>query len=279
MASNDLLSIIIPAHNEALYIGDCLDSLLQQDERAEQTEIIVVANGCHDATVSVARAREKAFALRDWRLSVLDLSDGNKVSALNAGDREAIGSWRLYLDADIRCDPQLIRQMREVLARPEAVFVTGTLRLVPARSWITRRYGDFWMQLPFVRGGSVAVGLYAVNAPGRARWGQFPSIIADDGFARLQFGPEERVEVPATYSWPLVEGFSALVRVRRRQDSGTTELFQHFPELAANEAKPQLTAGWLFGALWRKPLSGLVYFMVSLAVRSRRATGEWARGR
>ena len=277
--SATLLSVIIPAHNEAGYVGACLDALAGQDETAGQVEVIVVANACRDATATVAREREAALVARGWRLVVLELAEGGKINALNAGDRAAAGPCRLYLDADIRCDPALLGQLRTALAQPGPVFATGRLRLAPARSWITRRYGDFWVQLPFVRGGAVAAGLYAVNAPGRARWDIFPPVIADDAFARLQFAPDERIEVPAGYLWPLIEGFSALVRVRRRQDAGTAELFRLHPELAANEAKPPLTAGWLLGALWRRPVSGLVYIAVSLAVRSRRASAEWTRGR
>ena len=274
-----LLSVILPAHNEAGYIGTCLDSLLSQDAQAGPVEVVVAANGCKDTTVAVAREREQAFAARGWRLVVLDLPDGNKVGALNAGDAEATGAWRLYLDADIRCDPPLFGQLRTVLKQPSAIFVTGALRLAPARSWLTRRYGDFWMRLPFVRHGAVGAGLYAVNAAGRARWGRFPSVIADDGFARLQFRPDERIEVPAAYFWPLSEGFAAIVRVRRRQDAGTAELFGLYPELAQNEGKSPLGMAGLGRLALQAPISFLVYAAVTLAVRSRRADVGWARGR
>ena len=274
-----LLSVIIPAHDEAGYIGACLQALLAQDAAAGAVEVIVAANGCSDATVVIARDHAAEFAARGWRLKVLDLPEGGKPAALDAADAVAGGGLRMYLDADVHCDPPLLGQLRAALAVDVPRYATGRLQLAPARSWVSRRYGAFWCELPFVRGGAVGAGLYAVNPAGRARWGRFPRIIADDSYARLQFAPAERVEVEASYHWPLVEGFTALVRVRRRQDAGMAELLRLYPELAANEAKPTLTAGWLLGALWRKPLSGVVYIAVSLAVRSRRATAEWTRGR
>lgn len=274
-----LFSVVIPAHNEAGYIGACLSALCAQTPAAGAVEVIVVANACTDATVAVAQAEAPAFAARGWQLVVLDRPEPGKPGALNAGDAAASGVWRLYLDADILCTPELLGQLRSVLDRSFAVYATGRLDLAPARSWVTQRYGDFWQQLPFVRAGTAGAGLYAVNAAGRARWGMFPPIIADDSFVRLQFCPEERVEVPAGYCWPLVEGFAALVRVRRRQNAGMAELFRLYPELAQNEGKPRLGPTGLARLALQNPVSFLVYTAVALAVRSRRAGSAWVRGR
>ena len=35
------------------------------------------------------------------------------------------------------------------------------------------------------------------------------------GEPRLHFAPDERVQVPSLYDWPMIEGFAALTRVRR----------------------------------------------------------------
>ena len=273
------ISVIIPAHNEAEYISACLEALCGQDFGAGIVEVIVVPNGCTDDTSEIACSHIPAFKARGWMLKVLKLTQGSKPDALNAGDTAASSMIRMYLDADIRCDPALLSQLHAALSRPEPTYATGKLSLAPARSRITRLYGAFWQQLPFMRLGAVGAGCYAVNAAGRTRWEAFPRIIADDSFARLQFGPAERIEVPALYHWPLAEGFGALVRVRRRQDAGMTELFKCFPELAQNEAKPPVTVGCLLDMIWHRPVSGLVYIIVSLAVRSRPATTEWTRGR
>ena len=47
------VSIVIPAHNEAAVIGRLLSGLLAEAE-PDEFEVLVVANGCHDATETVA---------------------------------------------------------------------------------------------------------------------------------------------------------------------------------------------------------------------------------
>lgn len=47
------ISFIIPAHNEALYIGNTIESILRQPREMIE-EIIVVDNGSHDETSAVA---------------------------------------------------------------------------------------------------------------------------------------------------------------------------------------------------------------------------------
>jgi glycosyltransferase involved in cell wall biosynthesis len=273
------LSVIIPANNEGAWIGRCLTALVTQDSALARVEVIVVANACSDDTVAIAQGHADRFAARGWTLRVLDLAQGGKLPALNAGDAAAGSPMRLYLDADITCDPPLLGQIHAALAAPDARYATGTLAIAPAQSWITRRYAAVWSRLPFVKGGAVGAGLFAVNAAGRARWPEFPAIISDDTFVRLQFRPKDRIEVPARYHWPMVEGFGNLVRVRRRQDAGVAQLHDLYPTLAANEAKARLTLPGLLGIALRDPLGFLVYTAVHIAVRLRPASGSWTRGR
>ena len=273
-----LFSIIIPANNEEGYIGACLDAVLAQDATAGPLEVIVSANACTDRTVEIASAFADRFAERGWSLSCLDRAEPGKIGALNAADEAASGGLRAYLDADVICEPALFGQLREALERPEPCYATGRLAVVPARSRITRHYASLWQELPFVKGGAVGAGLFAVNAAGRALWGRFPEIVSDDTFVRLQFTSEQRIEVPARYHWPMIEGWSGLVKVRRRQDAGVAEVYRLYPELMANEGKAALGAGGVARLALRDPLGFAVYAGVSLAVRRRRGDG-WVRGR
>lgn len=272
-------SVIIPAHDEEAWLPRCLEALLAQDAAAGAVEVIVAANACRDGTVRLARSFTPRMAARGWRMVVLDLAEGGKLNALNEADRVASGRNRVYLDADVTLEPGLLGQIRAALAVKAPRYATGTLTVAPGRTWATRRYAEVWRRLPFVSGGTVGAGLFAVNAAGRLRWGDFPAIISDDTFVRLQFAPEERVEVSARYHWPMVEGFANLVKVRRRQDAGVAELRRLAPELFVNEAKPPLTATGLARIAAAAPLGMLVYLLVHLAVRRRPGGSAWTRGR
>lgn len=274
-----LINVIIAARNEEAYIGACLESLLAQSDDAGAVETILAANACTDRTVEVARAYSDRFAARGWTLNIVEVPAPGKVNALNAADRLAAGRALVFLDADVRLDPDLLAQLRDVLMTDRPLYATGRLQVAPARSWVTRQYARLWVQLPFVIGGAVGAGLFALNRAGRDRWAEFPAIISDDTFVRLQFTPGERIEVTARYHWPMVEGFANLVRVRRRQDDGVREIQRLYPEIMDREAKAPVTGADLIGLLLKMPVSFAVYALVHVAVRLRRSRDGWDRGR
>ena len=274
-----MLSVILPASNEEAWIGPCLDALLASDPPGMAAEVVVVANGCRDGTVAQAQARAGAAQAAGWGLRVLDLAEGGKLAALNAGDAAVQGSIRVYLDADVQVSPALMAQIAQALAGAAPAFASGTPVIPRPASAVTRAYAGFWKSLPFVRSPAPGFGLFAMNAAGRARWGEWPAIISDDTFARLHFAPQERIGLPATYTWPMVEGFARLVRVRRRQDAGVRELATRYPQLMVNEAKAPLTKAALLRMALADPLGFATYAAVSLAVRLGPARPDWTRGR
>jgi glycosyltransferase involved in cell wall biosynthesis len=274
-----LLSVIIPASNEESYIGRCLQALFASAPVAVPVEAIVVANGCRDRTADMARAQAALAARSGWTLKVLDLAQGGKPGALNAGDDAASGDLRVYLDADIVVSAGVIAQVATALAVAPPVYVGATPVIPRADSWVTRAYGRFWSRLPFAQSVAPGYGLFAVNKAGRQRWGQFPAIISDDTFVRLQFLPSERVQVPAPYDWPMIEGFPALVRVRRRQDAGVKELDATYPGMMEREGKARLTKGRLLNLAVADPVGFATYAAVSLAVRLKRGGATFTRGR
>ncbi|MGB0903514.1 MAG: glycosyltransferase, partial [Mangrovicoccus sp.] len=244
-------------------------------------EIIIAANACTDGTIAEAEAARAGLEAKGWSLVVLDLSEAGKLNALNTADPLAKGNVRAYLDADVHCSPDLLRQIYEALDVDIPRYASGRLRIAPAKTWVTRHYAKVWTRLPFMKTNVPGAGIFAVNAAGRARWDEFPSIIADDGFVRLKFEPQERVMVEADYSWPLVEGFKRLVKVRRRQDAGVRELEAKFPEIMGNESKPPMRPKDHLELFWGTPLSYLVYISVMITVKlgGKQDFTAWTRGR
>jgi glycosyltransferase involved in cell wall biosynthesis len=267
------LTVIIPAANEAALIGPCLAALAAADPGCP-AEVIVAANGCTDRTVAIARA---ATLGPRWSLTVLDLPAPGKVGALNAADRAATGDIRIYLDADVTPAPALIPALVRLLDRPAPAYASGRLNIT-ARGPAARRYARTWARVPFMARGVPGCGLFAMNAAGRARWGDWPQVIADDLFARLNFAPAERHLAPHPYDWPIAEGFAALTRVRRRQDRGVAEIAARFPHLLANEDKLPLGPAGALRLAARDPAGFATYAAVALATKLKRGQG-WERSR
>jgi len=274
------LSVIIPASNEAEHIGACLDALFRSAAPDGDVQVVVVPNGCRDATPKIARSYADAAQARGWTLDIVELAQGSKLAALDAGDAAALYPARAYVDADVVVSGQLVAQTLAALDCDDARYVTGEVRLAYVPSWVTRAYGRFYRQVPFMQQTAPGCGYFAVNRAGRARWGTWPQIISDDTFARLSFAPNERVQVAAAYDWPLVEGFANLVKVRRRQNAGVDEITARFPALQRNDSKLRFGTGALISAALRAPLGFVIYGAVALCVKLTPARNRgWDRGR
>lgn len=281
-----MLSVIIPASNEESYLGACLASVLDQTldpASCGGAEIIVSANACRDGTVAVAEGFADRAAARGWDLVVLDSPAPGKPGALNRADAAARGDLRVYLDADVVMDRDLLAALVAVLDTPAPRYASGRLRVTRAQTWVTRRFADIWVRLPFMTHGVPGAGLFAVNAAGRARWDDFPPIISDDTYVRLQFTPAERVGVAPGYDWPMIEGFAGLVKVRRRQDAGVAEIARLWPDLMAREGKPRLGLSGAARLALAHPVAFAVYVTVLMTVRmggtAGAGSGAWTRGR
>jgi len=274
-------TVIIPAHDEAGYIEGCLGALLASDAAAA-FEVVVVANACTDDTAARARAVADKTAVAGRLVRVIETERGGKPQALQTGDDAATAPIRVYLDADVLVSPGLIPALIGVLEGGAPRYASGRPVVAAARSPVTRFYARFWQRLPFFSSGVPGFGLFAVNGAGRARWGAWPDVISDDTFARLQFAPEERIFVDATYRWPMVEGFRPLVRVRRRQDRGVREIARRFPALMRNSDRVPHQRWQKAGAAMRDPAGFAIYALVTLCVKLTVVGGKegaWERGR
>src|SRR5262245_28480129 len=95
-----MLSFIVPAHNEELWIGKCLGSIRSTMEKVRESyEVIVVDDASTDSTHQIARqmgARTLQVAHR-------------KISAVrNAGARAAGGEIFFFVDADTQVNERAV---------------------------------------------------------------------------------------------------------------------------------------------------------------------------
>jgi len=181
------MSVVIPAHDEAAVIGRLLSGLVG-DPRAVELEIVVVANGCRDATVSVARTYEPA-------VRVVEIAEASKIAALEAGDAAATVFPRAYVDADVAVGVPALLALADVLDGPERADVASPRLVVDTTdaSWLVRQHYRIWELTEYRASGHIGSGIYAMSETGRARFGSWPEVIADDRFVQQLFLPQERV--------------------------------------------------------------------------------------
>jgi glycosyltransferase involved in cell wall biosynthesis len=176
-------SVVIPAHNEAAVIGRCLDALFSGFETGE-LEVAVVCNGCVDDTAALARSSG-----HDVR--VIELQTASKPAALRTGDAAVTATPRLYVDADVVLPGATARRVLErlrtgaVAARP-SVRYDASRASAPVRSYYRAR-----SRVPAVLGSLWGAGVYGLSAEGRARFGPFPDVVADDLWVDRLFEPGE----------------------------------------------------------------------------------------
>lgn len=90
----ELISIIIPCYNQAQYLDECLQSVLNQTYT--NWECIIVDDGSSDNTKEIVRK----WIEKDNRFKYLHKQNGGLSSARNAGIEIAGGEWILPLDSD-----------------------------------------------------------------------------------------------------------------------------------------------------------------------------------
>lgn len=98
------ISIIVPCYNQAQYLSECLQSVL--DQTYADWECIIVNDGSPDNTEDIA----KEWIAKDRRFSYLKKENGGLCSARNAGVTLANGEWILPLDADDRIGEEYLER-------------------------------------------------------------------------------------------------------------------------------------------------------------------------
>jgi glycosyltransferase involved in cell wall biosynthesis len=119
-----LISVILPAHNEARLVGAALRSIAEQTVAPEQVEAIVVSNGSTDGT-----AQAVADARMATRMPVELVEDPTRgiARAKNLGARRARGHYLVFMDADSRMSPGLLQH---VVERATAGERSASIRVV-----------------------------------------------------------------------------------------------------------------------------------------------------
>lgn len=96
MNTEATISIIIPSHNRSVSLKRLLDKLEAQTFPAQFMQVVVIADGCKDGTVSMLQKYKASFDL-----NYIELAGEGPAVARNKGAALATGKLLLFIDDDI----------------------------------------------------------------------------------------------------------------------------------------------------------------------------------
>ncbi len=134
-----LVSVLIPAFNEATVIGMAVDRILASSY--PNLEVIVIDDGSSDATSDVVRQR----CGHNSRVTLITIANSGKATAVNTGLARARGEIIVALDADTQFEPETISRLTRWFAEPKVGAVAGNAKVGNRINTITR-----WQALEYI---------------------------------------------------------------------------------------------------------------------------------
>ncbi len=136
-----LVSIVLPVYNGEAYLGEAIQSVMQQTYPV--WELIIIDDGSTDKSLSVAREYEK----EDERIRVVHQENQKLPRALNHGFSLAGGEFYTWISADNRFLPEFLATMvGELRKHKKADMVFGNQYLIDEKG--ERITGHGWFELP-----------------------------------------------------------------------------------------------------------------------------------
>jgi cellulose synthase/poly-beta-1,6-N-acetylglucosamine synthase-like glycosyltransferase len=116
------VSILIPARNEERYLRDKLKSVFAQSYSRSLMRVIVISDGSTDGTAAAAREFPG--------VEVIELPQGGKCRALNAGMERADGELLLFTDARQLLHPDCVATLLSCFDDPSIGVASGEVRIM-----------------------------------------------------------------------------------------------------------------------------------------------------
>lgn len=140
------VSVVIPAHNEAGVLRECVEETLAALSGLD-AEVIIVNDGSTDTTGEIARA----LAAEYTRVGAIDLARNlGKGAALRHGFEASTGEVVIFLDADLEVHP------RQVLRALDVMRQTGAKVVIASKHHPESRFHTLWVRRV------ISLGHYAV---------------------------------------------------------------------------------------------------------------------
>lgn len=165
------LSVVIPAHNEAANLENCIADFIRTLPRrvAEVLkEVIIIENGSTDGTLYACRKTQHSFPKL---VRVCAIPRGSYGEAIKTGMLESAGTHTSILECDL-LDSQFLAASMDIFDDGRAQFVVGSKRhprSIDRRPWkrrmLTACYNDVLLRLFIGYPGSDTHGLKSIETP------------------------------------------------------------------------------------------------------------------
>ena len=100
-----LVSIIVPVYNVELYLGECIESILNQTY--ETFELLLVNDGSKDSSGEIC----DEYAQKDPRIRVIHKENEGPSATRNRGIEEAEGEFIVFVDSDDKIKEEMLEKM------------------------------------------------------------------------------------------------------------------------------------------------------------------------
>lgn len=110
----EIVSVIVPVYNTALYLRECIDSILSQTY--QRLEVILINDGSTDGSGDIC----DEYAKKDARVRVIHKPNGGVSTARNAGLDSCTGELISFVDADDRLDLRMYEKLVRCLTENDA---------------------------------------------------------------------------------------------------------------------------------------------------------------
>lgn len=258
------VSVVIAVHDGERFVRAKLANLRQLDYPAELIDIVLVCDGCHDATVAIARRST------DPRLTVVDHPNRRgKAACLNDAVALTRGDVLLFTDVRQRLSPMAVKELVANLGDPEVGAVTGELHMENVHSGFAQGVDFYWRYEKGIRhaeslSGSTIGVTGAIYAMRRSLFRPLPpGTVLDDVLVPMRVAAQGKRVVfePKAMAWDQPSQKPDEERRRKiRTLAGNYQLIQLAPWLLVPGANPlwfrfvshkllRLLAPWLIVAL------------------------------
>lgn len=130
------VSVIIPARNEALRIGNCLDALSAQSYPKTNTEIIIVDDFSTDATAAIVLEHPLQCTLLNLSDHVSGQINSYKKKAIETGIAHSSGDLIVCTDADCSMEADWIRILVNAYEKENLQFIAAPVKIISNGSWL-----------------------------------------------------------------------------------------------------------------------------------------------